>query len=77
MSRTPQRTASLFDHLVGAGEHNRGDIKAERLGSFEIDQELEFRRLLYREFAGWSPSISYRRKQPHGDRWRQGRLHTT
>src|SRR5215216_4083502 len=27
----------LFDHLVGAGEHRRGHIEAERLSGFQID----------------------------------------
>jgi hypothetical protein len=39
---------SLFDHLVGAGEQFIGHGQAERLGSFEIDEQLEFARLLHR-----------------------------
>src|SRR6266576_2293978 len=29
-----------FDHLVGAREHGRCNIEANRLGGFEIDHEL-------------------------------------
>src|ERR1700720_2366683 len=31
-----QQKVPLFDHLVGAGEHSRRDIEAERLGRFEV-----------------------------------------
>ena len=33
--------ASSFDHLVGAGEHGRGNIEAERLRGGQIDDEIE------------------------------------
>src|SRR6476660_5691519 len=29
--------ARLFDHLVGAGQHGRGNFKAKRFGGLEID----------------------------------------
>ena len=35
----------LFDHLVGAGEQRRRHGDGERLGSFEVDNELELRGL--------------------------------
>src|SRR5262245_1857612 len=41
----------LFNHLVGAGEQRRLHREAERLGSPEIDRELEFRRQFYRKVA--------------------------
>ena len=34
----------LFDHLVGAGEDQRRDSEAQRLGSLRIDDQLECRR---------------------------------
>src|SRR5438876_2452297 len=40
-----------FDHLVGAGEQGRSHRKAERLGSLEIDRQLEFRRLFNRQLG--------------------------
>src|SRR5215207_4885672 len=38
-----------FDHLVGPDQERGWDREAERVGSLEIDQELEFRRLLQRQ----------------------------
>jgi len=36
-----------FDDLVGTGQHRLGNRQPERLGSFEIDDQLELRRLLH------------------------------
>jgi putative ABC transport system substrate-binding protein len=47
-----QQTASLFDHLVGAGEQRRGHLKAERLGGLQVDQQLDLGGLLDRK-VGW------------------------
>src|SRR5215831_1676315 len=46
------KTASLFDHLVGAGEQGRRDFEANRLRGLEIQDKLEFRGLLDRKVTG-------------------------
>jgi hypothetical protein len=35
-----QQNASLFDHLVGAGEHGSRKVEPERFGSLEIDHQF-------------------------------------
>jgi hypothetical protein len=47
----PQQTTSLLNHLVGAGEQRDGRVEAQRLGSLEIDDQLEFGGLLDRQIA--------------------------
>src|SRR5215813_10930418 len=46
-TREPQQTASLFDHLVGAGEEHWRHGEAERLGCLEVDDELQLGRRLH------------------------------
>src|SRR5262249_15290010 len=43
---------SLFDHLVDAGEHGRGNIEAERLCGLEVEHRLIPCRRLHRQI-GW------------------------
>src|SRR5713101_3034376 len=48
-SRCIRKLAGLPDHLVCLEEERRGDGEAERLGSLEIDNELELGGLLHRQ----------------------------
>src|SRR5215475_15867401 len=43
--------ARLFDHLVGEREQHRRNRQAERLGGLQIDDEIEFNRLLDRQIG--------------------------
>jgi hypothetical protein len=50
-THAPQQITSLFDHLVGDRKYARPN-EAERLGSLEVDHELELGRLQDRQVAG-------------------------
>src|SRR5215475_5506913 len=52
---THQQTVFLFDHLVGACEHGRGNFEAERPGGRQIDEELERDRAHNRQIDGFGP----------------------
>ena len=43
-----QQKGSLFDQLVSTVQQRKRQVEAERSGGFEIDNELEFHRLLDR-----------------------------
>ena len=50
-----QQKHSLLDQLVGAQEKRFGDRQAEGLGSSQINDEVEFGRLLDRDLARLRP----------------------
>ena len=41
----PQKKASLFDHLIRAGQQHRGHFDAERFGGLQIDDQIVLGRL--------------------------------
>ena len=45
----------LLDHLVGEGEDRLRHREAERLRRLQIDEQLELRRLLHRQFRRFRP----------------------
>src|SRR5216684_213219 len=55
-SCTAANTTSLFNHLVSAGEQRGRDSEAECFGSLEIDDQLEFGRLLDRQIGRFCAS---------------------
>jgi hypothetical protein len=48
----------IFDHLVGASEQSRRHFEANGLSRFEVDDELELRRLLDRD-VGFGPRAEF------------------
>ena len=60
----------LFDDLVGAGEDRWRDRQAERFGGYEIDDQLECRRLLDRKIGRLGALEDFfPRKCRSGDVW--------
>jgi hypothetical protein len=51
LEAVPSIGEDLFDHLVGEGEQRLRDCQAERLSGFQIDNQIEFRRLINRHVA--------------------------
>jgi hypothetical protein len=50
--RAGRNSRHSLDHLVGAREQRRRHVQAERPGSFQVDHQLEYRRLLHRKVGG-------------------------
>jgi hypothetical protein len=50
--RSAAEKRDSFDHLVGAREHGRRHLEAERLRGLEIDGQFEFRGLLHGQVGG-------------------------
>jgi hypothetical protein len=50
-SKVISTCVASFDHLVGKRKEIGWDSEPERLGGLEIDQKIEFGRLLYRQVA--------------------------
>ena len=57
MSRlhAPQQIATLFDHLVGAGDESERNVQADSGGGLQIDDQLEFGGQLDRQVGGPRP----------------------
>jgi hypothetical protein len=45
-------TSSSLDDVIGSEQQRPRDRQAQRLGSLEVDDQLELGRLLYRKIAG-------------------------
>jgi hypothetical protein len=48
----PESPLASLDHFVGRGQQRRRDGEAEGFGGFQIDDQLETRRLFDRQIAG-------------------------
>src|SRR5215472_18944419 len=51
----PPSIVSLFDHLVSAAEQRQRNGQAKRLGSLQVQEHLDLRGLLNRQFARLFP----------------------
>src|ERR1019366_2972949 len=66
-TNAPQQIASLFDHLVGAGEKRGRNCKAQSLCGLEVDDQLKFCRCLHRKIArllAFQNSVDIRSRSP-------------
>jgi hypothetical protein len=51
LPREREASAASFNHLIRAGEDRGRDGKAERFGDNQVDDEIEFGRLLHRQIV--------------------------
>ena len=68
-ARWAKNPVPSFDDLVGAGEDRLQNSEAERLGRLEIDDQLEFRRLLDRQIGGLGALEDFPRKCRLAEKW--------
>jgi hypothetical protein len=54
--------AILLDHLVGGRKQSRRNLNAKFLRALEVDEQVEFGRLLEREFGGVSAVENFLQK---------------
>jgi hypothetical protein len=47
------RGGTLFNHVVGELLNKQWHIEAERFGGLEVDDDLEFRRMLHGQIGGF------------------------
>src|SRR5262249_28073158 len=64
-SRGLRKLASLPDHLVRQHQEVRGNGEPECLGGLEVDDQLEFRRLLHRQGSSAASSSPLRHDTAH------------
>src|SRR2546425_2341010 len=73
-----QQGSPLLDHLVGALLEKEWHVEAERLGSLEVDHQLELDRELDWQFARLGAFQNpYPRKSLRADNCRPGHFHKT
>src|SRR5262245_49764153 len=54
-AKTGRERSQLFNYPVGARQQRRGQCEAERLDSFQVDQEFELGRLINWDVARFGP----------------------
>src|SRR5262249_11996494 len=59
VQQTTYTNAPLFDDLVGTQQERFGNFQSKRLGSCQIDDEIELRRLLDGKIGGLRPAQNF------------------
>jgi len=52
-------TNKLLDHLIGAGKQRGRHVQSDRFRGFEVDDQLERRRLFHRQVCRFRASLSF------------------